>query len=127
MLLGGSQTGHYFIYERNYNMGSGYSSKGSLDLQFGSKARLLLNAENYRLYSWTGNSPKNAGKFNTNVMGDKGNHSNGLVRLNLSYIINKHFLLDAETVYYFFKSVYDYYPTVNQSAAENKVSVGYVF
>lgn len=127
MLLGGSQTGHYFIYERNYNMGSGYSSKGSLDLQFGSKARLLLNAENYRLYSWTGNSPKNAGKFNTNVMGDKGNHSNRLLRVNLSYIINKHFLLDAETVYYFFKSVYDYYPTVNQSAAENKVSVGYVF
>lgn len=127
ILLGGSQTDHYRFDQRDYNMGSGYSAKLSFELLLGNKVRLFMNSENYRIYSWTGNNPSYPEKFNSNVTGDKGNHSNCVVNLNLSYVINNHVLVEAGTSYYYLKSIYTYYPATVYSDSEVKFSIGYIF
>jgi len=127
MLLGGSQTDHFRFEKRDYNMGSGFTSKLSVELNFADKARLFLNTEDYRLYSWIGYNPADTETINSNVQGDVGIARLSVARLNLNYTIRKHFLIAVETSYYYRKSVYKYYPSVMHSTVENKISVGYVF
>jgi len=127
ILLGGSQTDHYKFDERDYNMGSGFSSKLNLDLQFGNNIRIFLNSEDYRIYSWLGDDPNDPDNTSTSVQGDKGNASLSVANLGFSFTISGHFLLEAETGYYYRRSIYSYYPDVEHSVTENKVSVGYIF
>ena len=127
VLLGGSQTDHYNFEDRDYNMGSGFSSKINLEFQFWDKAILTINSEDYRLYSWVGYDPNNPEKINSNVQGDKGNASLSVGMLNFSYLFKKGFLLGIETSYYYRKSIYNYYPDIEHGVSENKVSVGYRF
>jgi len=127
ILLGGSQTDHYRFDKRDYNMGSGFSTKLNLELLFDNRIRLFLNSEDYRIYSWVGYPPSDLEKINANVQGDIGNASLSVVSLNLNYIINRHFLLSAETGYYYRKSVYKFYSNVEHQVAETKLSLGYIF
>ena len=127
ILLGGSQTDHYNVEDRDYNMGSGFSSKLNMELKFGSNAILSMNSEDYRIYSWIGYDPNNPENIHTNVQGDKGKASLSAARLNFSYIINRHFLIGIESSYYYRKSVYIYYPDVEHGVTENKFSLGYFF
>jgi len=93
IFLGGSQTDHYKVEDRDYNMGSGFSSKLNFQLLFGNKAAVGLFTEDYRIYSWVGYNPNNPDKLHSSVQGDKGNASLSVARLALSYVINNHFLL----------------------------------
>lgn len=127
ILLGGSQTDHFRFEKRDYNMGSGFSSKFSLELNFRDKARIFLNSEDYRLYSWIGYNPADTEMVNFSVQGDKGNASLSVARLNFNYIIRKHFLTTLETSIYYRKSIYKYYPTIEHGTTENKLSMGYIF
>jgi len=127
ILLGGSQTDHFRFEKRDYNMGSGFSSKLNFELNFHDKARLFVNMEDYRLYSWIGYNPADTETVNSNVQGDVGNASLSVARLNFNYTIKKHFLIAVETSYYYRKSIYKYYPSVKHGTTENKISVGYIF
>jgi len=127
ILLGGSQTDHFRFEKRDYNMGSGFSSKFNLELNYRDKARLFLNSEDYRLYSWIGYNPADTETVNSNVQGDVGISSLSVVRLNFNYTIKKHFLIAVEASVNYRKSIYKYYPTIQHGTKENKISVGYVF
>jgi hypothetical protein len=127
ILLGGSQTDHYRYYERDYNLGSGFSSKINFDLQFGNNAKIYLNAEDYRIYSWVGYDPSDTDNINSNVQGDVGNASLSVANIGFNYIVNKHIFLEAEASYYYRESIYKYYPNIEHTVTENKVSVGYIF
>jgi len=67
ILLGGSQTDHFKIDNRDYNMGSGFSSKLNMELQYNSKLNILLNSEDYRIFSWVGFDPNNPNDIHSNV------------------------------------------------------------
>jgi hypothetical protein len=127
ILLGGSQTDHYSVEDRDYNMGSGFSSKVNLIFQFGNKAILSMDSEDYRIYSWVGYDPNHPEILHKSVQGDKGNASLSVGRLSFNYLIGKHFSLGIESSFYYRKSVYDYYPEVEHGVTENKVMVGYLF
>ena len=127
ILLGGSQTDHYQFDKRDYNMGSGFSTKLSCDLRFGSKAHLFFVSEDYRIYSWVGKQTADPTAINSNSQGDIGNASLTVVRLGFNYIIKKHFLISTETSYNYRLSHYKYYPTVEHHVEENKISLGYIF
>lgn len=127
ILLGGSQTDHYIFEDRDYNMGSGFSTKLNLEFIYNNKWRFSMNSEDYRIYSWVGYDPLNLETLSTSIQGDKGNASLTIGRTNLSYIIKKHVVLGVETSYYFRKSVYKYYPDVEHGVVENKISLGYYF
>lgn len=127
ILLGGSQTDHYIFDERDYNMGSGFSSKVNFELNFRNKLRYSMSSEDYRIYSWVGNRPFDLGTLPTSIQGDIGNASLTIARSNLSYTTKNRLVLGIETSLYFRRSVYKYYPTVEHGVAENKISLGYLF
>jgi hypothetical protein len=127
ILLGGSQTDHYNVENRDYNMGSGFSFKTNFELEFKNKARLNLNSEDYRIYSWIGYDPNKPDIIHTSVQGDKGIANLSVTSLIFNYIIRKHVLFGIETSYYYRKSIYKYYPDIKHKVAENKFSVGYIF
>jgi len=127
ILLGGSQTDHFKIDNRDYNMGSGFSTKINLELQYNRKLSILMNSEDYRIFSWVGLEPENPGDNSSNVQGDKGKASLSVAKLSLKYIINKHTVLGTETGFYYRRSLYKYFPDVEHSVRENKICVGYAF
>lgn len=129
ILLGASQTDHFRTEKRDYNMGSGFSSKFSLELEMRKKARLYFTSEDYRIYSWIGSKVPNSSDFVSNSQGDIGHSSLTVARIGFQYTIRKHFLLSAETSYNYRRSYYRYYDekVVQHNVEENKVSVGYLF
>ncbi|MDP4239528.1 MAG: DUF3943 domain-containing protein [Bacteroidota bacterium] len=127
ILLGGNQSDHYTPGYRDYNMGSGFSSKLNFELLLDSRARLCLNAENYRIYSWIGNLPYITETSGPSARGEAGHADQSIILLNFSYMIGSHILLSAETGYYYRRNVYAYYPETIHSISEKKLSVGYIF
>jgi len=127
LLLGGYHNDYHNPYLRTYNMGSGYSAKVNFELQVGSRARIFLNLENYRIYSWIGNLESITIKQGPNDEGVNGNASLSIAALNFNYKISRNILLSAETCFYYSKSWYQYYPNVTHSLTATKLSLGYVF
>lgn len=125
ILLGGAQTDYYRFDERDYNLGSGYSSKLNLSLTFHKNAQIYLNSEDYRIYSWLGFSPDD--DFSSNVHGDIGKSSLSVARLGARIHFTKKAFFSLETAYYIRRSFYKFYPDITHQVAENKVSVGVVF
>ena len=126
ILLGASQADYFKYEKRDYNMGSGFSSKLNFDFDFHDKVRLMLNSEDYRIYSWVGNNPANNLPVNSNVQGDVGHSSLSVVMLSLSYRPSKHLILGAQTGYFYRRSVYKYYTNINHSVTDHKLSIGYI-
>jgi hypothetical protein len=126
ILMGGSQTDYFKYYLRDYNFGSGFSSKLNLELQFDSKAKLSVCAEDYRIYSWTGINPADK-SIVSNVQGDVCNASLDMVRAYFSYNIDKHILFTAESSYYYRRNIYRYFPNVIHGVWGNQLSLGYTF
>ena len=127
ILLGGSQTDHYRYDERDYNMGSGFSSKLNLALNINNKLQLELSAEDYRIYSWVGYAPDDFRDGIWNVHGDVGNTSLSVGRLGVSYFIRKNIYITSESSYNHRNSLYKYYPDVTHQVAEHKLSLGCMF
>lgn len=126
ILLGGCQTDHFRFLSRDYNMGSGFSSKLNFEFLFASKAKFLLNLEDYRIYSWTGINPAD-NSIVSNVQGDVCNSSLDVFRAYFTYNLAKHLLLTAETSYYYRRNVYKYFPNVIHGVLGNTLSIGYTF
>ncbi|HEY6915159.1 MAG TPA: hypothetical protein VI413_10825, partial [Paludibacter sp.] len=126
ILLGGSQTDHFRFLSRDYNMGSGFSSKLNFEFRFDSKVRFLLNLEDYRIYSWTGINPAD-NSIVSNVQGDVCNSSLDVFRAYFCYNLAKHLLLTAETSYYYRRNIYKYFPNVIHGVFGNTLSIGYTF
>lgn len=127
ILLGGSQTDHYRYDERDYNMGSGFSSKMNLAFNFRNKFQILLSTEYYRIYSWVGFDPDVFEGGIRNVHGDVGRTSLSLGRLGLSYFIKKDVYIASESSYNYRNSLYKYHPDVIHQVAEHKLNLGYIF
>ncbi len=52
--LGASKTDHFFVDERDYNLGSGYSVKAFAGLTYRKHWSFLINTENYHIFTWKG-------------------------------------------------------------------------
>jgi len=127
VLLGGYNNDYHENNIRNYNMGSGYSSKFNMALQYGNRLSLSLNLENYQIYSWIGNLQSLTLTKGPIDYGDNGNAGVRVVALNLNYKISQHLIVTAETGFFHGINNYKYYPVVNHSLTGNKLSIGYIF
>lgn len=127
ILLGGSQTDYYKYDYRDYNLGSGFSSKLNFELEFKNKFNVSFNLADYRIYTWQGYDPADIENFSSNAQGDISDASLSEAKINLNYIINKHFVISSEIIYYYRRTNYKYYTNVEHNVYENKLSVGYIF
>ncbi|MDR0712719.1 MAG: hypothetical protein LBF89_00420 [Bacteroidales bacterium] len=133
ILLGGSITDHYRVIDRDYNLGSGFSSKLHAGLLFKNNAGLYLKFEDYRLFTWKGYSPdmnlsqlNDYERLNLNIQGDKGNTKLTVLNLKFNYYLRKRYVLSVETSYYSRSSFYDYFPQVKYQIVESKIGIGYL-
>ncbi len=134
ILLGGSLTDYFQVIDRDYNMGSGYSSKINAGLLIGTKMELSTNFEDYRLYTWKGYDPEvdlsqltHEEQLYLNAQGDKGKAKLTVLNLNFNYRYKKRYTFSVETSYYFRGSTYKYFPDVSYEIIESKVGMGYLF
>jgi hypothetical protein len=133
ILLGGSITDYYRVTDRDYNLGSGFSSKLNAGI-FGRKAGLGIKVEDYRLFTWKGYDPDVDLSLLTleeqrqlNVQGDKGNVGFTIYSINLYYRFKKRIMISLETSYYFRNSYYKYFPNVKYQIVENRAGIGIFF
>jgi hypothetical protein len=125
--LGGSQTDYYRFDNRDYNLGSGFSSKLNFGLEFKNKFSVSLDMADFRIYTWLGYNPADIDNNNSNAQGDIGNTSLSVAKLNFNYIFNKHIVISTETIYYNRRTNYKYYSNVEHNVYEIKFNVGYIF
>lgn len=55
--LGASLSDYMKLGKRDYNLGSGYSIKGGVGWIYNRRFALLLNLENYHIFTWKGYDP----------------------------------------------------------------------
>jgi hypothetical protein len=133
ILLGGSITDYYQVTDRDYNLGSGFSSKINAGL-LGHRAGFNIKMEDYRLFTWKGYDPAiDLSQLTAeeqrylNAQGDKGNVGFTIVSMNFYYRIKKRYMISLETSYYFRNSYYKYFPNVKYQIVENKAGIGILF
>jgi hypothetical protein len=134
ILLGGSITDYYRVGDRDYNIGSGFSSKINWGLIFGTKAVLSTCAEYYQLFTWKGYDPEidltrltPKEQSDLNVRGDEGNTCFTVLKANFSYRFHRHCSFSAETSCYLRTSRHRFFPDVKSRIMESKLGVGYLF
>jgi hypothetical protein len=127
IILGSSQTDHYNVYHRDYNMGSGFSSKLNFELQVRNILTISLHSEDFRLYTWLGYDPGTSHDLGKGTQGDRSNAGLTLNSLNVNFRISKHLFINMESGYYYRKTNYRYYPDVEHNVFENKMSAGIIF
>ena len=130
ILLGGSLSDYYNVFNRNYNMGSGYSVKSRTALIFNNYAEMELNMHFYQIFTWKGYEHKDVEHTDPiylNVQGDKGNALlcvlNPSVRINLTH----HLKANLESTYYWRKTHYDFLDDVKFSTFEARIGLMYQF
>lgn len=121
ILLGGSFIDYYNVIDCNYNMGSGYSIKNNIILDFGCYGMFVLNMYFYQIFIWKGYEYKDLeiiDLFYLNVQGDKGNVMfvvvNLIIELNLSF----YFKVNMEVFYYYCYIYYFYYEDIKYKIFE---------
>ncbi|MFQ6928628.1 MAG: hypothetical protein ACLRS8_12690 [Parabacteroides merdae] len=75
--LGASLSDYMLLGERDYNLGSGYSTKAGAGIIYNRRLAFLLNMENYHIFTWKGYDPEidwsQADPGTLNIQGDAGN------------------------------------------------------
>lgn len=93
ILLGASATDYFFVDERDYNLGSGYSTKGYFGLIYKKRWFFQLNTENFHIFTWKGYDPdidwSTVNPRTLNVQGDEGNARLSVLSLQIGYFSGK--------------------------------------
>lgn len=132
--LGASQSDHFMVDERDYNLGSGYSVKTFAGLTYRKRWSFLLNLENYHIYTWKGYDPDidlsslTKDEYETlNVQGDAGNARLTAFTTQLIYTSPKRWNITLTNRYFSRRTHYKNveYEDVNTSTSDVMLSFGY--
>jgi hypothetical protein len=127
ILLGGSQTDYYNVYERDYNLGNGYSTKLNLEWLFRNRLAIRLQTEDYHIFTWLGKDPYHNETVYGSTQGDRSNANLSFANLGMDYMFNKHLFVELEAGYFYRSTIYKHYPSVFRSVLESSVNVGWLF
>lgn len=126
--LGASISDYLKLEERDYNLGSGYSAKAFVGLAYKQKVGLLLNLENYHIFTWKGYEPGidwNRDDLATlNVQGDAGNARLTVFSSKLFYRFCDRWNVVLSNRYFSRHTHYKYYDDINSSTYDVVLSLG---
>ncbi|MCC8154187.1 MAG: hypothetical protein LIP01_08220 [Tannerellaceae bacterium] len=129
--LGASQTDYFFVDERDYNLGSGYSAKTFTGVTYNKQWSFLLNLENYHIFTWKGYDPdldlESMPKeiYETlNVQGDAGHARLTVFPTQLAYTSPKRWNITLTNRYFSRRTHYRYHDEVNTSTTDVILSFG---
>lgn len=128
VLLGASTSDYFMVDERDYNMGSGYSLKNSIGITYKKRWSLMLNSENYHIFTWKGYEPdidwETVNIDRLNVQGDTGNARLTIFSFNLMYSSKKNWNILLTSRQFFRRTHYRYYDDVEHSTTDFTLSFG---
>ena len=129
IILGGSLSDHYHVKERDYNLGSGFSTKLHTFVELGKIGRLILIADFYKLYTWKGYDEKEVAKLDNldfvNAQGDAGNSTLVVLNPRLQLKIASHLLLDLYGSYFYRHTTYYEHDDVSTSTYQLRTGLTY--
>ncbi len=129
IVLGGCISDHYQVIDRNYNMGSGYSLKGTTEISFRNYADFSLNIQHYQIYTWKGKRPDQemGDPLYYNSQGDKGQTGFTIISPTLGVYLTPKLKFQAALSYYIRNTYYKYFENVNFDTFETRLGVVYAF
>ena len=128
--LGASLSDYYWVVDRDYSFGSGFSTKLNFSASdHTSGLRFKLNAENYQLFTWKGyerdRDLHNEELKMLDVQGDKGAANFSYIESQIGYQSRQSWNIYFVPAYIRRSTNYAYRPNVQYSTYEFCVKVGY--
>lgn len=130
ILLGGTKSDYYNIIDRDYNMGSGYSVKSKLLMDFEKLGRLGLTLDYYQLFTWKGYEGKNLATVDPlylNAQGDRGNARLLVLNTYLLFRLNEHLGMELGGKFFLRNTEYKYHDNVHAQTFDLKLGLTYEF
>lgn len=126
--LGASISDYLKLEERDYNLGSGYSVKAYTGLTYKKQWGLLLDLENYHIFTWKGYRPdidwNTVDIASLNVQGDTGNARLTVFSAKVFWLIKERWNLMLSNRYFSRRTHYKYYDDIESSTYDLMLSIG---
>ena len=126
--LGASLSDYMLLGERDYNLGSGYSTKAGAGIIYNRRLAFLLNMENYHIFTWKGYDPEidwsQADPGALNIQGDAGNARLTIFSMKLAYLLMDKWNITLTNRYFSRRTNYRYYPRVDYSTYDLMLGLG---
>jgi hypothetical protein len=131
MLLGASLSDHYFVDERNYNLGSGFSEKMGVSATFKDKFSVSWQQEGFHIFTTKG-YPQDydfSGTYNKGIdyQGDKSNTMLNTSTLKLDVKLYKQLYFSSEVSVFSRYTNYKYFKDVHSITFEKQILLTYKF
>lgn len=130
VLLGGVLSDHYNIYKRNYNLGSGFSTRATVNASlWNGKLNLTANHQFYRLFTWKGYPEDMEWKeYDHKTLNAQGNESQtsfhvSEIRADVK-LLNKLYITGS-LIHFLRNSNYKDLPNVNSVSLETRLMLTY--
>lgn len=128
--LGASLSDYYWVVDRDYSFGSGFSTRFDLSVSDRiSGLQFKLNAENYQLYTWKGYDPDRdlyqEDLKMLDTQGDKGATNFTYIESQLGYQSRQGWNIYFAPAYIRRSTNYAYHPPIRYSTYEFCIKVGY--
>ena len=128
IILGASNSDHFHVDERDYNMGSGYSMKTYAGLLYKKRWGFMMNTENYQIFTWKGYNENidwaTVDPEVLNAQGDEGNARLTVFTTSIYYMINPAWNIRLQSRNFFRRTHYKLYDDIEHSTADLMLSVG---
>jgi len=134
VLLGASESDYYFVDQRDYNLGNGYSIKLSGTLLLGKRWIFSLGAKYFQIFTTQGYGsaeyeinglPDDIDFHQVSVQGNKGFAQLAMINTRIDFVLSSKIRLSAEQLFFFRNSHYDYFENVKSNSGESRIRLAY--
>ena len=134
IVLGSNTTDYYNLYHRDYNYGSGFSTKLNASLVFNERTSFEAGIENYQMYSWKGyaldtdfSQLTDEEQFEFDVQGDESSTNFMVTKLKFNHWFSNNVLFSIGTSSYKRQSNYRFFENKRSNVTDYQIGLGYTF
>ncbi len=131
IILGGALSDYYRVYNRNYNLASGFSYKVGVNVAYRDKISFSSNYEAYKMFTWKGYPPsENVEDIDRQTGNYQGDHSQAMLHAisnRLDTKLKDRYYLSLIVYTYSRDTNYKYYDDIYSFTAEGRLMLTYKF
>ncbi|MDR2954265.1 MAG: hypothetical protein LBV43_04210 [Prevotella sp.] len=131
IILGASQSDHYVVKDRNYNLGSGFSWQSGTSIAYKDIFSISASYEGYRIFTWKGYDQHiNWEMVNERILDAQGDHSQAIlhaISLRADLKLRDQWYLTGIGYNYTRDTNYKYFDDVFSKTSEGRLMLTYKF
>lgn len=130
VLLGASLSDHYVVDNRNYNLGSGFSTKVGFKAAYKDKLQLSFYSDNYWIYTWKGYPEDMDWSRDPHEINYQGDHSQAILNVigyRIDLKLKNNFYLSNVSNSYIRNTKYRYKKDVSTTVSDTHLMLTYKF